>query len=109
MYYPMPHRVHCYCSSSCSYEGTVLDAAIIPPGEKPPPYDFTECHGGLSSDDVQKSAEREISPAPSHASEITQTQALTVMEPYHSPVFIPVGGVSTHIVVEWSKLASVHD
>lgn len=69
---------------------------IIPPGEKPPPYDFSEVHGGLTSDDVQSSGERMQSTA-IHSSETrsTQTQPVTLMDPYHvSPVFIPVGGVS---------------
>jgi len=69
---------------------------IIPPGEKPPPYDFSEVHGGLPSEDEQSSAERAQSTA-NHSSETrsTQTQPVTMMDPHHvGPVFIPVGGVS---------------
>ena len=70
---------------------------IIPPGEKPPPYDLSEVHGGLPSDDVQNSGERVQSTA-NHSSETrsTQTQPVTMMDPCHvGPVFIPVGGVSS--------------
>ena len=74
-----------------------LDPVIIPPGEKPPPYDFSEVHGGLPSEDEQSSAERAQSTA-NHSSETrsTQTQPVTMMDPHHvGPVFIPVGGKLT--------------
>lgn len=75
---------------------------IIPPGEKPPPYDFSEVHGGLPSDDVQNSGER-VQSTVNHSSETrsTQTQPVTMMDPCHvGPVFIPVGGVSSSGVEE---------
>lgn len=89
-----------------SCKGHLLDAVMVPPGEKPPPYDFTEVEGGLSGDGLQSSAERGIPSTLNCVSETrcNETQAVTVMDPYHvGPVFIPVGGVST--VVKWNGRA----
>ena len=81
-----------------SYKGYLLDAVIVPPGEKPPPYDFTEIEGGVSGDDLQCSAERGMTSTSNFVSETrcNETHAQPGIDPLNvAPVFIPVGGVST--------------
>ena len=76
----------------------MLDAVIVPPGEKPPPYDFSEIEGGTTRDDNESEEARGVHSTPGHVSETgsNDSQTMTVIDPMHmGPVFFPFGGVST--------------